>query len=217
MKRKGAKRTPKSEGGAAADARRRLRGALATGTRPAAGSMPAKKALPRVVVRAQRRLEDAREKAKAAARDVEHAAYEGLSVVVKALKIPMHDAAALLGYAYVLLELLDDGRWKAEIPALPEVVIHAKTREEALANVEAQALRAVADEIERAELAPPGVLFPFERGLFRRIEHEKQASRDADARDLASGRKTAEQLQQENAIFHGVRVRVDHKKVKHPR
>jgi predicted RNase H-like HicB family nuclease len=148
---------------------------------------------------------------------VDNAAYEALSVVVKTLKIPMRDAAALLGYAYILLELLDDGRWTAEIPALPGLVIYARTREEALAKVETQALRAIADEIERGEMKAPGALLAFERGLFKRIEREKQASRDADARDLASGRKTAEQLRQENSLFHGVRVRIDYTKVKHPR
>ncbi len=217
MKRKGAKRTPKSEGGGAADARRRLRGALAAVTQRAAGSTRSEQALPRAVVRAQRRLAAAREKANAAAGDVENTAYEALGVVVKTLKIPMRDAAALLGYAYIQLELLEDGRWTAEIPALPGMVIDAPTREEALAKMEAQALRAVADEIERGRLKAPGALSPFERGLFKRIEREKQASRDADARDLASGRKTAEQLRQENTLFHGARVWIDYTKVKDPR
>lgn len=37
---------------------------------------------------------------------------------------------------------------------------------------------------------------------------EKQASRDQDAADLASGAKTREQLHAENAAFAGLRVRV---------
>ena len=39
---------------------------------------------------------------------------------------------------------------------------------------------------------------------------EKQASRDQDAADLASGAKTREQLHAENAALAGLRVRVDY-------
>jgi hypothetical protein len=53
--------------------------------------------------------------------------------------------------------------------------------------------------------------------LFREIEREKQASRDVDDRDLASGRKSSEQLCRENELFHGCRVRIDYKSCKHPR
>jgi len=42
----------------------------------------------------------------------------------------------------------DDGRWIAEIPALPGVMAYAKTRREAIAKVEALALRVVADQTE---------------------------------------------------------------------
>jgi predicted RNase H-like HicB family nuclease len=42
----------------------------------------------------------------------------------------------------------DDGRWIAEIPALPGVMAYGKTRQEAIAKVEALALRVVADQTE---------------------------------------------------------------------
>jgi hypothetical protein len=45
--------------------------------------------------------------------------------------------------------------------------------------------------------------------LMREIDREKQASRDADERDLASGRKSREQLSRENGLFHGRRWIVD--------
>jgi predicted RNase H-like HicB family nuclease len=219
MKRKVARRASKasSRSDAGADARRRLRAALATLGRRKGGRSAREQAIPLVVVRAQRRLDVAREKANAAAKDVEDKAYDALSVLVKKLRISMRDAGAFLGYPFIEIELLEGGRWMGEIPALPDVVIYAKTREQALAKIEAQALRFIADEIERGDLAPPGALFPFERGLFKRIEREKQASRDADARDLATGRKTPEQLHKENALFHGARVTIDYSKVKHPR
>jgi hypothetical protein len=39
--------------------------------------------------------------------------------------------------------------------------------------------------------------------------HEKQASRDEDARALATGEKTRDQLRRENGIFSGLDVRPD--------
>ena len=42
----------------------------------------------------------------------------------------------------------DDGRWIAEIPQLPGVMAYGKTRQEAIAKVEALALRVVADQTE---------------------------------------------------------------------
>lgn len=50
--------------------------------------------------------------------------------------------------------------------------------------------------------------------LMREIDREKQASRDADARDLASGRKSREQLARENSLFYGRQFRVDFKSAK---
>jgi len=43
----------------------------------------------------------------------------------------------------------DDGRWIAEIPALPGVMAYGATRTDAESRVEAMALRVVADRIER--------------------------------------------------------------------
>jgi predicted RNase H-like HicB family nuclease len=42
----------------------------------------------------------------------------------------------------------DDGRWIAEIVNLPGAMAYGATREEALAGVEAIALRALADRLE---------------------------------------------------------------------
>ena len=44
-----------------------------------------------------------------------------------------------------------DGRWIADIPALPGVMVYGRTRKQALAAVEAQALRVIADSLEYAE------------------------------------------------------------------
>ena len=50
----------------------------------------------------------------------------------------------------------EDGRWIAEILELPGVLTYAATRDEALAQAEALALRVIADRIEHGErLAEP--------------------------------------------------------------
>ncbi len=45
-----------------------------------------------------------------------------------------------------------DGRWIADIPELPGVMVYGTTREEAKAKVEALALRVLADRIESESL-----------------------------------------------------------------
>ena len=46
------------------------------------------------------------------------------------------------------LERETDGRWIAEVVELPGVLAYGSTREEAIAHVEALALRVVADRLE---------------------------------------------------------------------
>ncbi len=48
----------------------------------------------------------------------------------------------------------DDGRWIAEISALPGVMAYGATRQEAQGKVEALALRTLADRIDRGEEVP---------------------------------------------------------------
>jgi predicted RNase H-like HicB family nuclease len=43
------------------------------------------------------------------------------------------------------IEQEDDGRWIADVPALPGVMVYGQTRGEALARVEVLALRVLAD------------------------------------------------------------------------
>jgi len=43
----------------------------------------------------------------------------------------------------------DDGRWIAEIPALPGVMAYGASKSDAESKVEAMALRVIADRIER--------------------------------------------------------------------
>jgi predicted RNase H-like HicB family nuclease len=47
-----------------------------------------------------------------------------------------------------------DGRWIADIPALPGVTVYGKTRKQALVAVEALALRVIADRLEHGKLYP---------------------------------------------------------------
>ena len=48
----------------------------------------------------------------------------------------------------------EDGRWLADIPALPGVTAYGRTRKEATAAVQALALRLMADRLEHGETVP---------------------------------------------------------------
>lgn len=52
------------------------------------------------------------------------------------------------------IEMEGDGRWIAEVPELPGVMVYGKTREEAVSKVEALALRVLADRLEHGEDIP---------------------------------------------------------------
>lgn len=45
-----------------------------------------------------------------------------------------------------------DGRWIAEVPDLPGVLAYGATRERAVANAEALALRVIAERLENNEI-----------------------------------------------------------------
>ena len=49
------------------------------------------------------------------------------------------------------LEREADGRWLAEVPALSGVLCYAQDRDEAVARVQALALRVIAERLEHAE------------------------------------------------------------------
>ena len=52
------------------------------------------------------------------------------------------------------IEQEKDGRWIAEIPELPGVMVYGQTREEAVARVDALARRVLAERIENGETSP---------------------------------------------------------------
>lgn len=52
------------------------------------------------------------------------------------------------------LDREEDGRWIAEVPSLPGVMVYGQTRDEAVARVEALALRVLADRLEHGEAVP---------------------------------------------------------------
>lgn len=61
----------------------------------------------------------------------------------------------------VELEEEEDGRWIAEIRALPGVMVYGKTRRQAVASVQALAFRVLADRLEHGETAPRLVTVQF--------------------------------------------------------
>jgi len=52
------------------------------------------------------------------------------------------------------LEQEDDGRWIAEVPALPGVLVYGQSRQEAIERVQALTLRVLADRLEHGESVP---------------------------------------------------------------
>ena len=52
------------------------------------------------------------------------------------------------------IEREDDGRWLAEVPDLPGVLAYGDSRDQAVARVEALALRVLADRLEHGEAGP---------------------------------------------------------------
>jgi predicted RNase H-like HicB family nuclease len=57
------------------------------------------------------------------------------------------------------LDREDDGRWIADIEAIPGALVYGSTREEAIAKVEALALRVIADRIEAEGMPQDQVRF----------------------------------------------------------
>jgi len=56
----------------------------------------------------------------------------------------------------------EDGRWIAEVPALPGVLAYGETRTEADAKVKALALRVIADRLENGGQLPHELAGVFE-------------------------------------------------------
>jgi predicted RNase H-like HicB family nuclease len=67
-----------------------------------------------------------------------------------------------LGIRFTIeLEREEDGRWIAEVTDLPGTLAYGKTRTDALAAVEALALRVVADRLEHGKAAPEQLAVSF--------------------------------------------------------
>jgi predicted RNase H-like HicB family nuclease len=56
----------------------------------------------------------------------------------------------------------EDGRWIAEIPALPGVLVYGTTKADANAKAQALALRVIADRLEHGEPLPSEIADVFE-------------------------------------------------------
>jgi len=52
------------------------------------------------------------------------------------------------------IEREDDGRWIADLPDLPGVMVYGDTEEQAIAKVKALALRVIADRLDHGESIP---------------------------------------------------------------
>jgi predicted RNase H-like HicB family nuclease len=79
-----------------------------------------------------------------------------------------------------------DGRWIAEVPALPGVLAYGATEEEARARTEALALRVIADRLEHGEPVPNEVRAASLRERLAFGEGAPGAQPDSDY-DVADG------------------------------
>lgn len=52
------------------------------------------------------------------------------------------------------IEQEDDGRWIAEVPAIPGALAYGSSRDEAIGRVQALSLRVLADRLEHGETVP---------------------------------------------------------------
>ena len=73
------------------------------------------------------------------------------------------EAARWYSHAMYAVEIEQevDGRWIAEVMDLPGVLVYGQTREEALARVQALALRVMAERVEQGEDVPEMVSVMF--------------------------------------------------------
>ena len=82
------------------------------------------------------------------------------------LRVPFRHSKAEAGWvSYHLtieLERESDGRWIAEIPTLPGTMCYGATREDAIARVQALALRVLAERLEHAEAPPDALSITFQ-------------------------------------------------------
>ena len=60
------------------------------------------------------------------------------------------DKVALVTFT-IEIEREDDGRWLAEVPALPGVLAYGQDTDESVARVQALALRVIAERLEHRE------------------------------------------------------------------
>jgi predicted RNase H-like HicB family nuclease len=71
---------------------------------------------------------------------------------------PYHERVYRLAMEYYREE---DGRWIADIPALPGVTAYGRTKKQATASVQALALRLIADRLEHGEAVPGPITVSF--------------------------------------------------------
>ncbi len=58
-------------------------------------------------------------------------------------------------------DLEEDGRWIADVPEIPGVMVYGTSRLDAETKVKALALRVIADKIEHGEMPEPATSFTF--------------------------------------------------------
>jgi predicted RNase H-like HicB family nuclease len=73
-----------------------------------------------------------------------------------------NDATAGSTMLKIETEQEQDGRWIAEVPSLPGVLVYGKTKSDASSKAQALALRVIADRLENGEPLPQEIAGVFE-------------------------------------------------------
>jgi len=71
----------------------------------------------------------------------------------------------------------EDGRWIAEVPALPGVLLYGTSKVDASAKAQALALRVIADRLEHGEPLPDQVASAFNRHYLSGLTAPRTAPR----------------------------------------
>ena len=86
----------------------------------------------------------------------------GQTIVAPVSAIGYSSLVSIVDTAKFTIELEQDGRWIAEVLELPGVMIHGTSPDQAIAKVQALALRVVADRLEHGEAGPQFVNIMFD-------------------------------------------------------
>lgn len=104
-----------------------------------------------------------------------------------------------------------DGRWIAEILEIPGVLVYGSTQQEAIANVQALALRVIADKLEHGEISLGLTSLTF---VTDGVKHDYKKRKLIDLREkIAEGTQQIREgkVVEGEAVFQQLQEKLDRK------